>query len=407
MSYRLGRAPCFGVFQMVPDTLEAVFHRPQLGDLNVARSAIVKVAGETCNINCFYCYEKRRPYPGATFLDPEMLRSFLTKVGSGPLNVEIHGGEPLIIGIERMRELLKVLSGSPNIQRLSLQTNGTLLSEAWLELFDEWVPQLEIGISLDGDEEANSLRRDYRDNPTSFGVETALELLSDRGRACGVIAVVSNTNFGRPEATLKHFTRWPAIKTVSFAPCFDFGVTPKRIPSGNAARMKPLLPAGATSPAWAISPPEYTEFLTRAANYWVAEGLFNAFALEPIMSVIRKLEGRHTGLCHFTNLKCAQVLTLYPDGRVGSCDELPFQTAFLGKLGEQTAESLVDNVAGTAGFGDLEPLLRKCLDCSYHAVCGGGCLATRLRYQGTDQDDAYCDHRVAVIEAVRALWIAS
>src|ERR1700731_3534289 len=95
-------------FPMNGDTYEEIFHRPQVGDPTVARSAIIKVAGETCNINCFYCYEKRRPYDHAKYLAPDMLGTFLAKLGPGPLNIEIHGGEPLIIGLERMRELLRV-----------------------------------------------------------------------------------------------------------------------------------------------------------------------------------------------------------------------------------------------------------------------------------------------------------
>ncbi|MEJ0075256.1 MAG: radical SAM protein [Alphaproteobacteria bacterium] len=389
---------------MRPNTLEAVFHRSRSGDETVARSSIIKVAGETCNINCFYCYEKRKPYANAQYLTPGVLGEFLDKLGPGPINIEIHGGEPLIIGLERMQRLLEVIAARSNVRRLSLQTNGTLLTAAWLSLFDAIVPSLEIGISLDGDEDGNALRRDYLDNPTLSAVAAALDLLSRESRACGVIAVVSETNVMRPEALLSHFAKWPSVKSVSFAPCFDFAVNPKRIPRHNSARMEPMLSEGASAPGWAISPVEFTTFLSRAAAFWVGECLFNNFTLEPIMSIIRRLEGRHTGLCHFTNLKCGQVLTLYPDGRVGSCDELPFDVALLGQLEKQTPSSLIENISGTQGFNDLKPLLLKCTSCSYHSLCGGGCLATRLRYQGTDRYEAYCDHRIAVIEAVRSLW---
>jgi hypothetical protein len=56
---------------------QPVFHMPLHSDEAVARSAIIKVSGETCNINCFYCYEKRKPYPGAKYLKTTLHRYVL------------------------------------------------------------------------------------------------------------------------------------------------------------------------------------------------------------------------------------------------------------------------------------------------------------------------------------------
>ena len=47
------------------------------------------------------------------------------------------------------------------------------------------------------------------------------------------------------------------------------------------------------------------------------------------MSVIRRLRGLDAGSCHFSDLKCDHVFTLYPDDRLGSCDELPWPQAQL------------------------------------------------------------------------------
>jgi len=38
-------------------------------DESRAVSIIVKLTGESCNINCFYCYEKRKPHQNAQVLD--------------------------------------------------------------------------------------------------------------------------------------------------------------------------------------------------------------------------------------------------------------------------------------------------------------------------------------------------
>lgn len=382
---------------------EEIFHSPEAGEIDVARSVIVKVSGETCNINCFYCYEKRKPYPSARYLSAETLRAFFERLGPGPLAIELHGGEPLIVGKDRMRDLLTAIGERPDVVRLSIQTNGTLLDDEWLDLFQEFAPRLEIGVSLDGDESANALRADYLDQSTFDTVARALTLLDKRKVSCGAICVVSSANVDRPHELMAFFRQWPAIKSLSFVPCFDFSASPKRIPRHNAARLTPMLAVPGEAPAWAISPRQYSTFLVDAAASWIDQQLYEAFALEPIMSVIRKLEGRHTGLCHFTNLKCGQVMTLYPDGRIGTCDELPLPAGLIGKTQVLDSQALVNNIVGGQLFDDMAPLLTKCLGCSYKVECGGGCLATRLKYYGTPHYEAYCEHRVELIEGVKSL----
>jgi sulfatase maturation enzyme AslB (radical SAM superfamily) len=144
-----------------PDAqFRSVLRELEPADARTAVSIIAKLTGEACNINCFYCYEKRKPYPSDTYLAPETLEAFLDGLKGHPISLELHGGEPLLLGRARMRSLLEKLSTYPNVVRLAMQTNGTLLDEKWLDLFDELAPKLELGISLDGDDDANRFRVD-------------------------------------------------------------------------------------------------------------------------------------------------------------------------------------------------------------------------------------------------------
>ena len=113
---------------------------PQPGE---SLTAIVKLAGMACNINCYYCYEKRKPYPDEAWLTPATLARFLEVCGSRPLRIVLHGGEPLLIGVRRMRALLKVFAAYPGPLELTMQTNGLLLSDAWIDLFDEYFPDID------------------------------------------------------------------------------------------------------------------------------------------------------------------------------------------------------------------------------------------------------------------------
>ncbi|GED88615.1 hypothetical protein ACFC08_38920 [Streptomyces sp. NPDC056112] len=91
---------------------------------------------------------------------------------------------------------------SPTVVRVSLQTNGVLLDEQWLNLFDSLYPRLQIGISLDGDARGNAWRVGYDGKPVYPRVTDALRLLGSRGRKVGVIAAVTPAVLGRAEAVL-------------------------------------------------------------------------------------------------------------------------------------------------------------------------------------------------------------
>ncbi|GAA4838841.1 radical SAM protein [Kitasatospora terrestris] len=119
-----------------------------------AASVILKLWGETCDVDCLYCFEKRKEAPGGAVITAEQVRDLHRLFLGRPLAIELHGGEPLTAGREHVAEVLRELAVQPNVVRVALQTNGVLLDAEWLDLFDELCLALRIGISLDGDAEA-------------------------------------------------------------------------------------------------------------------------------------------------------------------------------------------------------------------------------------------------------------
>jgi uncharacterized protein len=97
-----------------------------------------------------------------------------------------------------------------------------------------------------------------------------------------------------------------------------------------------------------------------------------------------------SGFCHFSDLKCDHVFTLYPDGRFGSCDELPWPDAQLSVVDEIESQSVV--VAAQRRLPILnqgKSLMERCTKCTYRSTCGGGCVATRSRYEAVGNQSAY------------------
>jgi radical SAM protein with 4Fe4S-binding SPASM domain len=380
--------------------MEDLLRTPRPGE---PLSVILKLVGDTCNINCYYCYEKRKPYENSAILELATVERLLELADGRPLAIELHGGEPLLYGRNRTAALLRCLKGYRGKIALSIQTNATLLTGEWLDLFLADWPDIEIGVSLDGDEAANRNRVDFRDKSTSQRVHRALRLAADRQIKVGLISTVTSEVCARPEETLDFIAGFDAVRVVKFAPCFDFNVVTRVIPRGNRESLLRLNPAGIGHAGWAITPAQFGEFLVRAYDHWRNTGLYEKFLVEPFTSTLRTLAGQSPSFCHFSEQKCAFVLTLYPDGRLGSCDELGMGDAILGSVSEMESLAEVTSLSVAPSLrSSLSHLLERCQSCSYRDTCGGGCLATRRRYYGSDYYVEYCNHRIRLIDHIAA-----
>jgi uncharacterized protein len=95
------------------------------------------------------------------------------------VHVVLHGGEPLLMGYDRLRATLLQLRTTIDpvaTLHIQLQTNGVQLTPRLCELFVEF--GVRVGVSLDGDRAANDLHRVFANGASSFDkVLRALALL--------------------------------------------------------------------------------------------------------------------------------------------------------------------------------------------------------------------------------------
>ncbi|MFD3521234.1 radical SAM protein [Streptomyces sp. NPDC058653] len=388
--------------------VEGLYQSLDPDDTGTAVSVIVKTRGETCDIDCLYCYEKRKEAPGGARVGAGQITRLASLFRGRPLAVELHGGEPLTAGRDHIAEILTELAGLPQVVRVTLQTNGVLLDGDWLDMFDDLCPDLRIGVSLDGDAQGNAWRVGYDGRPVYPRVAASLNLLAERGRGVGVIAAVTPAVLGRAEEVLDHLADFGSVNAISFVPCFDSTIRRSTALPGRRRPASRLLQQEAMNatggPAWAIHPDEYAQFVLAATAHWITAGYFAGIKLEPAVSTIRRLRGLQTGFCHFSDLKCDHVFTLYPDGRLGSCDELPWPQARLAEL-ESVADQheVILAQQGSRLLNQGKALMDKCMTCDYRDTCGGGCVATRWRQGPAADHDAYCDYRMRMIDGVAAL----
>jgi len=359
-------------------------------------SMLIKLVGEVCNLDCAYCYERRKPYAGSRLVEPAEVEALLDKLSGRPIRVELHGGEPLLYPKNKMAEVVEMLAQARHVVGVSMQTNGTRLDRDWIKIFRPIRQRMEIGISIDGPGQTNSWRFDHAGRPAFEQIVEGIQLLGTENIQTGLIAVVTDKSLGCERAILEFAAGFPNVKLLKFVPCFDFGVTQAVGPKRSAKTTKASASGDALGAAWSVSPLAYLEFLKNAFDIWMSEGHSQAFVLEPFLALTRSLLNLPTDNCTYSTVKCAHVVTLYPGGQVGSCDELDRKDAAMGALANYTSPNA--GFAGCKTSEDASAQLEKCNSCDYWARCQGGCIASRKRFRKVGREEEYCDYRKGMID---------
>jgi uncharacterized protein len=100
------------------------------------------------------------------------------------------------------------------------------------------------------------------------------------------------------------------------------------------------------------------------------------------------------------------VITLYPGGRITSCDELPpYLSVYATSSDDEGAleKSMKLKENGILLAESVEQVLEKCTVCEYRHICRGGCIAAQLRLKSVGKEQEYCQYRISVIEHLRSV----
>jgi uncharacterized protein len=167
---------------------------------------VVKVA-ERCNLACPHCYYFYLEYNGATNAPliteavadelPRFLVRSLDELNLQRINVVMHGGEPLLLKKPRFDELCRRLRETldPLVDlRISVQTNGVLIDDEWVDIFRRH--QVTVGVSIDGSKQLHDRHRpDKRGRGSYDGAVRGLRVLQSavadgKMERCGALCTV-------------------------------------------------------------------------------------------------------------------------------------------------------------------------------------------------------------------------
>ncbi|MBD1226016.1 cyclophane-forming radical SAM/SPASM peptide maturase XyeB [Xenorhabdus griffiniae] len=131
---------------------------------------ILKIS-ERCNLNCSYCYVFNMGSDIALNSAPVIshntiigLKGFLERVAEDVnpdvIQIDLHGGEPLMLKKERLIYLCETLNSGDYKGaelRFALQTNATLINNEWIAIFEKF--NISVNISIDGPKHINDKYR--------------------------------------------------------------------------------------------------------------------------------------------------------------------------------------------------------------------------------------------------------
>jgi radical SAM/SPASM domain FxsB family protein len=347
------------------------------------RTFILKVANR-CNIDCDYCFVFNSKDQAARHLPARMdlavaqaaarrIGEHAATHGLRTIHVVLHGGEPLLVGVQHMAELLEVVGDSvPTGTRVlfELQTNGTLLSGAWLDLFEQY--EVAVGVSLDGPPRANDRHRlTHAGRSSAASAVRGIKLLRSRPHLfAGLLAVVDLAN--DPVEVHDYLAAFEP-------PVIDFGL-PHATHDDLPHRADP-------------SVPEYGLWMSRVYDAWLARPEYghSVRMLEDIVALSSGVRGSVEAL----GLAPPTSVVIESDGSIEAVDTLRSVEEGASWLGLDVLRHSFDEALSHPKLlhrqHGKDALAEQCRTCPLVDVCGGGYLPHRFsEAEGYRNPSVYC-----------------
>lgn len=346
---------------------------------------LIKVAS-LCNLNCSYCYVYQTPDRSwewkPKYLEKDTAMQIAARIGEHAaeyglkeVTIVFHGGEPLLAGAERLRELVNIFTSAVPCKILwGMQTNGTLLDEHIIELFFEH--RFRFGLSLDGNQEYNDRHRLYHSGKSSYDDTTkAIDLVRSfpgwEQIFGGVLVVIDVRN--EPAKILATIAGFGVRSANILLPDSHHEATPPGRTPDN-----PLI---------------YGQWLSAFFAEWYEN--YQHLEIPYFEEIISLMLGGVSG-AEEIGAKSVDIIVLDTNGDIEAVDTL--------KVVGRDATSLNMNVA-THSFDDalnhpaifsrmsgFNTLCKQCRDCEYLDNCGGGYIPHRYsKENGFINPSIYCD----------------
>lgn len=360
---------------------------------------VVKVVSR-CNLNCEYCYmynladRTYRDQPGVmlsgtTRAMGERIAAHALRHNVPWVHIILHGGEPLMMGKARLAEWIRLVRTSLGavLPSFSIQSNGTLIDDEWVDLLADL--RVRMGISVDGPKMFHDrFRVDHKGRGSFDDVVAAIRTLQRHPRGAEVFScVMSVVNTDIPPRVLFDF--WQFLNV----PGFDLS-----LPHANHLHRPPT------------SRTRYGEWLIQFFDLWFRQNRPDR-SVRYFENIIRMLFGYPVSTDNIGG-KPVGVVVVETDGGIEPTDAFKCCEEGVTKLGLNVHTADFDDLYNIPMVETLQhgtpKLCDTCQSCDMKDVCGGGYMPHRYsRERGFDNPSVYCDDLQMLIRHIRERVVES
>lgn len=273
-----------------------------------------------------------------------------------------HGGEPLLAGIDFYRKVIRIQSiYKPDGKTIvnGIQTNGTLLNEAWCNFLAK--ENFRVGISIDGPEGLHDAFRKYSSGKGTFQtVLRGYELLQSTGIIPEILCVVNSLNVMYPSEVYELFRNLKP-QYITFLPL--------------ALPGEDQLNDGVAS----VPPKEFGLFLSAIFDDWLEKDI-GKIKIQIFEETLRTAFKQEHTLCIFKK-DCGGVPVIEHNGDFYSCDHFVNQKNYFGNIQDHSVSYYLDSERQMSfGKAKSQSLPQFCLNCEVLSMCNGECPKNRTAY---------------------------
>ncbi len=341
---------------------------------------MLKPRGAICNLDCKYCYflSKEMLYPGSRFrMATDLLESYTRQYIEAQRVPEVtfawQGGEPTLMGLDFFRTAIAYQQKycKPGMRVYNaLQTNGTLLDEAWCQFFHD--NGFLIGLSMDGPRHLHDVYRvDKGGKPTFDRVLAAARLMQQHKVDFNILTTVHAANAEHGGEVYRFLRDEVMTQFVQFIPIVEreMALHADGNDTGNQE--------GVAITNRSVTGAQYGQFLNAVFDEWVRRDVGRVF-VQIFDVALAAWSGERAGLCVFEET-CGAALAMEHNGDVYSCDHFVEPRYKLGNVNDIPLLDMVSSDQQWA-FGQAKrtTLPAYCRECEVRFVCNGGCPKDRI-----------------------------
>jgi uncharacterized protein len=355
---------------------------------------VVKIA-ELCNLNCRYCYLynhvdttfRGRP----KFMSDETyiflldrIRAYCEARPGHRMSITFHGGEPTLVGGEKMRWL----SGQAHsilgnhLASLQMQTNATLIDDDWIAALI--AGRVHASVSLDGPSTVHDRERvDHAGRGSHADAIRGLRLLQEAKLQPGVIAVVAP---GEDGAAVYHHFRDLGLTSIDFL-----------LPDITWDSRHHWYGDRGTRPV--------ARYLISAFDAWFDEDNPDV-KVRIFYGLLSRMMGGEMINDAFGNPRQGYLI-IETDGSIEPLDALRVCKDGITVSNANVRTHGFDDLATAAPLAhrlttEAVPLSRTCCECAEVDICGGGYLPHRYSAdRGFDNPSAWCEDILEILAHIR------